>query len=61
LGPYQKTLLGLLLENSSPPLVSQAGYGPDFNQDADRTISPLRGIKCSGARTVWASLDITTN
>jgi len=27
-----------LPENYSPPLMSQAGYGPAFNQDADRTI-----------------------
>jgi len=29
---------GPLPENSSPSLVSQAGYGPALNQDADRTI-----------------------
>jgi len=25
--------------NSSPPLASQAGYGPGFNQAEDRTIA----------------------
>jgi len=29
---------GPLLEQSSSPLVSQAGYRPAFNQNADRTI-----------------------
>jgi len=29
---------GTLPENSSPPLISQTGYGPAVNQDADRTI-----------------------
>jgi len=30
---------GPLPQTSSPPLVSQAGYEPGFNQDVDRTIT----------------------
>jgi len=30
--------MGALPQTSSPSLVSQAGYGPGFNRDADRTI-----------------------
>jgi len=30
--------IGPLPDNASPPLLSQAGYGPGFNQDANRTI-----------------------